>query len=90
MWLASLLACATPATVVNWCDENPDGCPPCTSDAECVFQGNACTETVYCAHEDAEIAVVMIGCSEASEHPWPDPLECMCGSGGVCEVPRRK
>lgn len=86
MWLALLLACASPAVVVNWCDANPGACAPCTTDTECVFQGNPCLETVYCANADAGIAVVEIGCSTAMEHGWPDADACSC-DGGVCRSP---
>ena len=86
MWVLSLLACASPATVVNWCDTNPGACAVCQADEACVFQGNACVETVYCANVDAGIAVVQIGCSTALEHAWPDPSECTCDAG-VCRSP---
>ena len=86
MWILAWLACASPATVVNWCDDNPGACATCTRDADCVFQGNACTETVYCANTDAGIAVVQIGCSAAQEHPWPDAAECTCDAG-TCRSP---
>lgn len=72
------MACRPEATVVDWCLENPDGCPACTTDADCSFGGNACTDTVYCASDQAVIAVVQIGCSQASEYRWPEPERCGC------------
>lgn len=82
MWFL-VFACATPAEVVDACVETPEVCTACTEDADCAYQGNACTETVYCASVGAGIAVVEIGCSAATEHPWPDPDTCTC-QAGVC------
>ena len=79
--LLGLLGCPR-AEVVDYCTE--EDCPPCARDAECVFTGNACTDTVYCAHEDSEIAVVQIGCSKAQERRWPDPSACVCADT-VCQ-----
>ncbi|MFZ5477259.1 MAG: hypothetical protein ACOZNI_10845 [Myxococcota bacterium] len=67
------------AEVVDWCDENP--CLACEGDAECGFTGNACVETVYCAHDDEQIAVIEIGCSEATEYAWPSDDACACVDG---------
>ncbi|MDP2316605.1 MAG: hypothetical protein Q8P41_27170 [Pseudomonadota bacterium] len=78
LWL--LLACRT-ATVVNACDLDPSLCLACSTDDECVYTGNACTETVYCAHEDAPIAVVQIGCDRVAEYAWPAPETCRCVAG---------
>ena len=72
------------AAIVDACLEDPDLCPACASDDDCAFGGNACTETVYCAHVDAEIAVVMIGCSPAMEYAWPSDEDCVC-SASVCQ-----
>lgn len=66
------------AEVRDVCVEDPDLCPPCAADSECVFQGNACTDYVACAHPDAGLAFVEIGCSEALERRWPEDEACAC------------
>ncbi len=76
--LLSLSACQPEAEVVDYCALEPDNCPPCVSDAECRFSGNPCTDTVYCAHVEAAISVVQIGCSEAQERAWPPAETCAC------------
>ncbi len=88
MILALLLACRT-ATVVDACAADPARCLACERDADCAFGGNPCTDTVYCAHRDAEIAVIEIGCDAAIEYAWPDDAACTCagevaGVGAVC------
>lgn len=80
--LLALLACRT-ATVVDACVEHPDLCPACASEDDCVLGGNPCLETALCAHRDAEIAVIEIGCSEALEYDWPPPETCGCVEG-IC------
>ncbi|MBK8256315.1 MAG: hypothetical protein IPK82_27060 [Polyangiaceae bacterium] len=76
------VACHPPADVVVACDEAAEWCLPCTSDADCGFTGNNCTSTVYCAHRDAPIAVIDIGCSDETTYSWPDDSECTCN--GTC------
>ncbi len=66
------------AEVEDVCLDDDDTCPVCESDDECVFMGNPCTDYVACAHTDAELAFVDIGCSEALERRWPEPEECGC------------
>lgn len=78
-----LLACRV-ATVVDWCVDNPGECDTCEADADCQYGGNPCTETVYCAHASASIAVIQIGCDEALEYAWPEPSTCACRAG-VCQ-----
>ena len=73
-----LLACRT-AEVVDWCADT--ACSTCADDAACAYQGNACTETVYCAPTDASIMVIDIGCSPELEYAWPDPATCRCVDG---------
>ncbi len=80
--LVHFFACRV-ATTVNWCVENPGECATCETDGDCAYSGNPCTETVYCAHDAAEIAVVQIGCDAAIEYAWPDDATCAC-SAGVC------
>lgn len=75
--LLLLLACPR-ATVVDACLEDPELCPACEGDEDCGFSGNPCTDTVYCAHDAAELAVVQIGCSEALERRWPPDEDCAC------------
>lgn len=72
-----LLACRL-ATPVDACDLDPANCLPCSRDADCGYSGNPCLETVYCAHKDAQIAVIEIGCSSALEYAWPDEASCRC------------
>lgn len=79
-----LLACRM-ATPVSACDLDEANCIACQRDAECGYTGNACTETVYCAHQDASIAVIEIGCSKAVEYQWPDASTCGCVDG-FCAV----
>lgn len=81
-WLFFLCACRT-ATRVDACAEDSGLCVPCAVDAECVWAGNPCTETVYCVQEDAPLAVTAIGCSHAAEYAWPDAGDCVC-SAGTC------
>ena len=76
--LALLAGCRGRAEVVNHCVDNPGECAPCASAADCVFTGNACTETVYCTQRGAGVAVIEIGCDEALEYSWPDAEECAC------------
>ena len=85
-FLPALLALAAchPATPVDLCDVDTDQCLPCSSDTECNFVGNPCLDTVYCAQEDASVAVPEIGCTSASEYTWPDNSECRCV--GTCTV----
>ncbi len=79
--LVVLLACASPAVVIDACVDDPSLCTPCEADADCAYTGNPCTETVYCASTDAAIAVIEIGCSAATERPWPAPETCACDAG---------
>jgi hypothetical protein len=74
-----ILACRL-ATPVDACADDASACVACTDDAECAYTGNACLDTVYCAHQDASIAVAQLGCSAALEHRWPDPSTCVCRS----------
>jgi len=82
--LLLLLACHPPAEVVDACVEDPGLCAPCAGSHECVFMGNPCTDTVFCAQQDASIAVVAIGCSSAIERSWPDDRQCQCVEA-VCQ-----
>jgi hypothetical protein len=66
------------AEVVDSCVDDPELCPSCESDADCGFQGNACTDVVACAHHDAGLVFTEIGCSEALERRWPDDEACAC------------
>lgn len=75
--LALLLACRA-AEVQNPCLDDPGLCPACSSDADCSLQGNPCLETVHCAHRDAGLMTIDIGCSEALEYSWPPDDECRC------------
>jgi hypothetical protein len=72
-----LIACFR-AEVVNACDVDSAACLACEDDAACAYVGNPCTDTVYCAHEDASIAVIEIGCSAALERTWPSEDTCKC------------
>lgn len=81
---ALLLGGCRSAEVVNHCLKADGNCSPCASSADCVFSGNSCTETVFCAHKDAPITVIDIGCSEQLEYSWPDPEECACVNS-VCQ-----
>lgn len=81
---ALLLGGCRRAEVVNHCLRENGECPPCASNADCGFSGNACTETVVCAHRDVSITVIEIGCSEQLEYSWPDPEECAC-TNSVCQ-----
>lgn len=78
MLLALLLFACPRATVVDACLEDPDLCPACEGDADCGFTGNSCTDTVYCAHDEAQISVIQIGCSPALERRWPPDEACGC------------
>lgn len=79
MILALLLLPGCPrATVVDACVEDPALCPACEGDLDCAFTGNPCTDTVYCAHVDAPISVIQIGCSPALERRWPPDEDCAC------------
>lgn len=78
--LVLLLACH-PATPVDWCVENPGECAACDDDAQCTWAGNACTEYVYCIEQDADLSVIMIGCTVGSEYDWPAASACGCVSG---------
>ena len=71
------LACRS-ATVVDACASDPDWCLACDASADCAYTGNPCTETVYCAHVDAPIAVIQIGCDPAIEYTWPEADTCGC------------
>lgn len=83
--LLLLLACRV-AEVTEPCLDDPELCPPCSSDDECSLQGNPCLETVACAHEDAGLAFVQIGCSKGTEYAWPEPEVCQCVDE-VCQAP---
>jgi hypothetical protein len=83
--LLLFLACRVPDRV-DACDlrsDDPelDMCPACTTDAECSWVGNPCTDAVYCAHKDAPLAVIAIGCSKAMEYRWPSEADCGCVEG---------
>jgi hypothetical protein len=78
--LSLLASCRGQANVVDHCIQNPGACPPCASSAECTFTGNPCTETVFCTHRSAGVAVIEIGCDEALEYSWPDAEECACAA----------
>lgn len=78
-WLA--LAGCLRAEVVDVCVEDPEACPPCASDADCTLGGNPCLDEVYCAHVDAPVAVMSIGCSKATERRWPPAEVCACRRG---------
>jgi hypothetical protein len=66
------------ATVYEPCVDDPGSCPICSSDDECTFQGNECTDSVYCAHVDSGLSFIEIGCLEGSEYAWPPDDECRC------------
>lgn len=74
----AVAACQRPAAVLDACDEKQEWCLPCNGIEDCQLTGNACTEFVYCAHEDALISVVALGCDEAMEYAWPDASACQC------------
>lgn len=76
--LLLVLACRGQATVQEPCVDDPTRCPACDVDAECVFQGNSCYDTVDCAHVGAGLAYAQLGCSEALEYRWPDDADCAC------------
>jgi len=88
LWVAVvLMGCQGQADVVSICETTDEEtrdtgefgvCHPCESDSDCVFTGNACTETVFCANRDDSIAVIEIGCSKALEYKWPDDEDCLC------------
>ena len=82
MLIALLMACRV-ATVQDLCVEQPELCPACAEDTECVYGGNNCYETVDCLHQDAEVAYPDLGCSDALTYRWPDPETCGCVEG-VC------
>ena len=75
--LALLTGCRV-ATIVDYCAEEPADCLVCESDADCSFQGNDCTETVTCAHNQTGLAFIMIGCSDATTYQWPEAAACAC------------
>ncbi|MEZ4380182.1 MAG: hypothetical protein R3A79_02450 [Nannocystaceae bacterium] len=78
--VAPALSCGgvVKAEVVDVCVDEPERCPACARDDDCSFQGNACTEVVVCAHDDAGLVFVELGCSEALERRWPDDEACAC------------
>ena len=86
MMLFLLLACRT-ATVRDACDVDPEYCLTCDGDTDCGYTGNPCTETVYCAHGDAAIAVIQIGCDKAIEYAWPADETCRCIEGSCAADP---
>ncbi len=75
------------ATVIDACAADPEWCITCDDAADCAFTGNPCTETVYCAHADAQIPVIQIGCDPAVEYTWPDPESCACVAGACAATP---
>ena len=77
MILVLLLACRQ-AELVDACLEDPALCPACERDADCVLSGHPCLETVDCAHRDAELSTIQIGCSAALEYARPPPESCAC------------
>lgn len=77
-FLLLLLVACNRAEPVDACDVDSAACLACASDDECAWGGNPCTDTVYCAHVDASVSVVQIGCSEALERRWPAPEDCAC------------
>ena len=74
------------ATVVDGCDVSEEACLACSTSDECAFTGNECLETVYCAHVDAPINVIEIGCEDIAEYSWPDAENCACVEG-YCSAP---
>lgn len=88
-WMVALAAtallggCREQAEVIEHCATSDAGCPACSSHADCVFTGNACTETVFCTHRNVAIDVIEIGCDSALEYSWPDEKQCACSSS-VC------
>lgn len=83
--LALAVTASCVAEVSNYCVTSPEECPDCDDDSDCGFTGNPCTDFVYCAHRDAEVITVSIGCSAAQERSWPDDDECRCVLG-VCRA----
>ncbi|MCB9796428.1 MAG: hypothetical protein H6741_27340 [Alphaproteobacteria bacterium] len=81
--IALLLLWGCLAEVRDPCVEDPALCPACEADDECVFQGNPCLETVDCAHREAGLAYIQIGCSPAQEKRWPADDQCVC-EASVC------
>ena len=77
MLLALLLACRV-ASAVDACESDVATCLACASSDECGYTGNPCTSTVFCAQEDAGIAVVSIGCESMVEYSWPADDTCVC------------
>lgn len=66
------------ADVFEPCVDDPGSCPACAGDDDCAFQGNDCTDSVACAHVEAGLAFIDIGCLEGSEYAWPPDDECRC------------
>jgi hypothetical protein len=89
--LAVIAVAAAPAcrvaTVYEPCVDDPGACPACAGHDECSFQGNDCTDAVYCAHVESGLSFIEIGCVEASEYSWPPDEECRC-IDGVCRWDR--
>lgn len=71
------------AEVIDAGLEDPDLCPPCSSDQHGILSGNSCLEWVDCLHRDAKVAYADIGCSEAQEYRWPEHERCR-GLDEVC------
>lgn len=93
-WIAiALLLGCTAVRTRNLCEadgmehigagEMPRDCHRCESDADCGFTGNVCTGEVFCAHHDAEVVSIDIGCSP--EPSMPDESGCICRDGH-CQV----
>ena len=76
LFVVLLGGCLGMQDVVNICDTEPDRCPPCSADEQCVFSSNPCHETAYCHHVDVEVSVNMIGCNRSYDRP-PDE-DCRC------------
>jgi hypothetical protein len=76
--VAAIASACRVATVYEPCVDDPGSCPACAGDEDCSFQGNDCTESVYCAHLDAGLTFIEIGCLESAVYSWPPDDECRC------------
>jgi hypothetical protein len=73
------------AEVVDACDGiSADLCVPCTTDEECVLDGNPCRDTVACFHRDSNFGITLIGCDPELEYTWPDAAGCQCDDDAIC------
>lgn len=78
-----LPGCKGVQEIHDWCpvevEPNPEDCPPCTADDQCVIRSNSCDPEGVCVHEDVEVFITGQACPFGYLVPDDDICRCIEG-----------